>query len=320
MTTTPLRRRGPALAAVLLSGAVVLTACGSDSDDAVEKASETHSVKADNGMVEVPVAPQRVAVLGNAVLPYLDLGGEPIAVTDLDSSALADLPADQRAAYDAATNVGVNGGETDYEELATLKPDVIVIAVPESDYEKLENKLTSIAPAVLLGFDSDWKFRATALAEATNEMDAFTKQKASYDHLVGRIQREHGDALKTAKITEAYRWDAEEAAKFSINGSLCAEVVRDEGIVAFAPAAFSVSFERISSLAENDLVLFPASIDGKPSEAIVPVMETNAWKALPAVRSGHAQGIYCPWGRSFGFMAQYLEGLERALATLETKQ
>lgn len=320
MTTTPLSRRGSALAAVLLSATLAVTACGGDSDDAGDKAGETHRVKADNGTVEVPVEPQRVAVLGNAVLPYLDLGGDPIAVTDLDSSALTDLPSDQRVAYDAATNVGVNGGETDYEKLATLKPDVIVIAVPESDYQKLEDKLASIAPAVLLGFDSDWKFRATALAEATNKMDAFTKQKASYDDLVTQIQQEYGDALKSAKVAEAYRWDAEEAGKFSINGSLCAEVVRDEGIVDFAPTAFSVSFERISSLAENDLVLYPASIDGKPSGAIVPVMETNAWKALPAVRSGHAQGIYCPWGRSFGFMARYLEGLERALATLETKQ
>ncbi|GAA1502587.1 ABC transporter substrate-binding protein [Nocardioides humi] len=319
MTMTPLRRRGAALTAALLGSALVLSACGSDGD-ADDATGETRSVEADNGTVEVPVDPQRVAVLGNAVLPYLDLGGEPIAVTDLDSSALADLPSDQRAAYDAATNVGVNGGEADYEKLAKLEPDLIVIAVPESDYEKLEDKLTSIAPTVHLGFDSDWKFRATALAEATGETDAFDEQKASYDDVVTRIQQEHGDTLKTAKITEAYRWESEDAGKFSINGSLCAEVVRDEGIVDFAPAEFSVSFEQIGSLAESDLILYPAAIDGQPSEAIVPVLETNSWKALPAVTSGRAQGIYCPWGRSFGFAAQYLEGLERALATLETEQ
>ncbi len=307
------------MAAVLLNAALVLTACGSDGDKA-DQAGKTHGVEADNGTVEVPVDPQRVAVLGNAVLPYLDLGGEPIAVTDLDGGALADLPPDQRAAYDAATNVGVNGGEADYEKLATLKPDVIVIAAPESDYEKLDDKLTSIAPAVHLGFDSDWKFRATALAEATNEMDAFDEQKASYDDLVTEIRQEYGDTMRSAKITEAYRWDTEDAGKFSINGSLCAEVVRDEGIIDFAPAEFSVSFEQIGSLAESDLVLYPAGIDGEPSAAIAPVLETNAWKALPTVRSGHVQGIYCPWGRSFGFMAQYLEGLERALATLETQQ
>jgi iron complex transport system substrate-binding protein len=151
-------------------------------------------------------------------------------------------------------------------------------------------------------------------------MEEHEEQKARYDDLVTQIQQEYGDTLKTAKVVEAYRWDAEDAGKFSINGSLCAEVVRDEGIVDFAPTAFSVSFEQISNLAENDLVLYPASIDGKPSEAIAPVMAANAWKALPAVRSGQAQGIYCPWGRSFGFMAQYLEGLDRALATLGTKQ
>jgi hypothetical protein len=29
--------------------------------------------------------------------------------------------------------------------------------------------------------------------------------------------------------------------------------------------------------------------------------------------------VYAPWGRSYGFMVQYLQGLEQALATLTTK-
>ena len=255
-------------------------------------------------------------MLGNAVLPYLDLGGKPIAVTDLSGSALADLPSDQQVAYKAATNVGASGGETDYEKLATLKPDVIVIAVPESDHAKLKEKLASIAPTILLGYESDWKFRATALAEATNKIDTNDHQKAKYDDLITHIRQKYGEALKSRKIVEAYRWAGEDPGTFGINNSLCAEAVRDEGIVNFAPAVQSASFEQISSLAEYDLILYSAGVDGQPTEAIASLLKTNAWKALPAVQSGHARPIYCPWGRSFGFVAQYLEGLERALATL----
>ena len=277
--------------------------------------SGTRQVEADNGTIEVPADPQRVAVLGNAVLPYLDLGGKPIAVTELSSSTLADLPSDQQAAYAAATNVGASGGETDLEKLATLTPDVIVLAAPDGDYEELKDKLNAIAPTVHLGFQSDWKFRATAIAEATNKSDVFNEQKARYNELVTQLQQEYGMILTGGKVVEAIRTDGSQPGMFNVNGSLCAEAARDEGIIDFAPYA-ETSFEQIGSLAEYELILYSAGINGDPSEPMAALMEANAWKALPAVQSGHAQGVYCPWGRSYGFMAQYLEGLERALATL----
>ncbi len=278
MIMTPLRRRTAAMAAALLSVSLVLTACGGSGGDSAGAGGQTRKVEADNGTVEVPADPQRVAVLGNAVLPYLDLGGKPVGVTDVSSSALADLPPDQQAAFKAATNLGTTGGQADYEKLATLEPDLIVIAVPDSDYAKLAEKLTSIAPTVQLGFESDWKFRATALAEASNEMDAFNEQKADYDGLVATIRQKYGEALKSATVVETYRTAATEPGQFDINNSLCAEAVRDEGIVGFAPGA-TLSFEQISSLAEDDLILYSAGIDGRPSEAWLP-----CWRPTPGRR------------------------------------
>lgn len=316
MTMPIARKRLTALTAAFLAAALTLTACGGDSDDDSAGGSdgETHKVEADNGTIEVPADPQRIAVLGNAVVSYLDLGGEPIAVTNLGSSELSQLPSDQQAAYEAATNIG-DGGEGDLEKLAALKPDLIVIAFPDFAYEEIKDKLDSIAPTVWLGFDSDWKFRAAALAEATNKMDAFNEQKEDYDDLVAQIQQDYGDALKNTQIVEAYRWDGQDPATFGINNSLCAEIARDEGIIDFAPATEEASVEQISSLSEYDLILYSGTSDGQPTEAMTPLLEANAWKALPAVQSGHAQPVYCPIGRSFGFMTQYLEGLERTLAS-----
>lgn len=329
MTMTPPRRRGAALAAVIVSVALVLAGCGggggsgsggsSDNSSGAATAT-TRSVKADNGTVKVPANPKRVAVLVNAVLPYLNLGGKPVAVTDPGKTNLSDLTSTQRAAYKAATVVGTGTSDLDLEKLAALKPDVIVIGAPASTYAKLKNELTAIAPTVLLGFTSDWKFRTNALAEATNKIAANDKQRAHYNELVTQIEKKYGPTLNSAKVVEAYRTDNNSPGQFGINTSLCAEVVRDEGIVDFAPATPSVSFEQISSLAKYELILYNANIDGKPNAAMNSLLDAGAWKALPAVRAGHAQPVYCPWGRSFGYMSEYLEGLERALATLPNSE
>ncbi len=46
----------------------------------------TRSVKADNGTIEVPADPQRVATIGNTSLPFIDLGGKPVGVTAVSDS------------------------------------------------------------------------------------------------------------------------------------------------------------------------------------------------------------------------------------------
>ncbi len=321
MTLTPLRRRGAALAAALLSAALLLTACGSPAETPAASTSTTagtREVKAENGTVTVPADPQRVVVLVNAVLAYLDLGGKPVGVTAVDAVNIADLPADQQAAYRAATDVASSSGEIDLEKVASLKPDVIIIQTGDSQFAQIGDELTSIAPTVFLGQASDWKFRVAAFAAAGNLLDTMNEQKATYDELRASIEQNHAGVLKTAKIVEAFRFTSAEPGQFGINQSLCAEAVKDEGIIDFEPPA-DMSFEQIGKLATYDLILYPARSDGQPTAAIEPLLEANAWKVLPAVKAGHAQGVYCPWGRSYGFMTQYLEGLDRALATLSTQ-
>ena len=99
-------RRGAAVAAALMSASLVLTACGGDGDDTgdkaagtrSDKAAETRSVKAENGTIEVPAAPQRIVTIGNTNLPFIDLGGKPVGVTEASGSELDVLPEEQRTA------------------------------------------------------------------------------------------------------------------------------------------------------------------------------------------------------------------------------
>jgi iron complex transport system substrate-binding protein len=64
------------------------------------------------------------------------------------------------------------------------------------------------------------------------------------------------------------------------------------------------------------VILYPVDAEGQPKNAFAPVVETNTWKALPAVSSGHALGVFCRGNNSYGPVLQYLDSLDRALASL----
>jgi iron complex transport system substrate-binding protein len=319
MTSPILRRR-----TALLGGALLLTAtaCSSKEQPATAGSSaastKTREVETNDGTVTVPADPQRVVVLDNAVLAFLDPGGKPVGVSSWDETSLADLPQEQQDAYHAATAVSTSSGENDLEKIASLEPDVIITQTGDDTWETTRDELNSIAPSVFVNQASDWEFRVVAFATAGNLLDTMNEQKKTYEGLISSIKTDYADVLETKKIAEVYRMASSESGQFALNQSLSAEVARDEGILTFDEPT-PMSFEQIGDLAEYDLLVYNARSDGQPTAGIEPLLETNAWKALPAVKEGHAQGVYAPWGRSYGFMVQYLQGLEQALATLTTK-
>lgn len=321
MTTTPLRRRGAALTAALLSAALVLTACGSDSDDSSAAAGETRSVKADNGTIEVPADPQRVAAIGNASLPFIDMGGKPVGVTEMAASKLNLLPGAQKATFEAATNLGPSGGEVDLEKLASLKPDLILANFPNSDFAQIEKQLESIAPTVFFGLDADWKTLAGGFAEAGNATDALSEQKAEFEERVAKIQKTYRDVIDDTSFVTLDRWESSDPGTFVITGIGCVEIAKDEvGLdlpdLVDGNTVEDQSFEQIGELSKYDVILYPVNAEGQATEPFAPVVETNAWKALPAVNSGHALGVFCPGNNSYGSVLRYLDSLDHALATL----
>jgi iron complex transport system substrate-binding protein len=87
------------------------------------------------------------------------------------------------------------------------------------------------------------------------------------------------------------------------------------------PLAYTaLSFEQIGALSKYDVITYPVDAEGQPTEPFAPVVETNTWKALPAVKSGRAVGVFCPGNNSYGPVLQYLDSLDRALASLPAKE
>ncbi|MCC6437334.1 MAG: ABC transporter substrate-binding protein [Acidimicrobiales bacterium] len=332
-----------ALAAALLGAALMLAAC-SDGDDtptatgtpAVTGTSTTASpsptaesgtrqVEADNGTIEVPANPQRVAAIGNASLPFIDLGGEPVGVTEMRASTLALLPEEQKGTFEAAMNLGPSGGEVDLEKLASLEPDLILAQLPTSDFELIKEQLESIAPTVFFGLGTEWKTLADGLAAAGNLTDGLSEQKAEFEAHVATIQETYREIIDDTTFVMLDRYASSDPATFVITHIGCIEIAQDDIGLNLPEHAEGnngevQSFEQIGELSRYDVILYPVNAQGQATEPFAPVVETNAWQALPAVTSGHALGVFCPGNNSYGSVLRYLDSLDQALATLPSDE
>jgi len=325
---TLLARRGAALAAALMSTALVLTACGGGAaQEPAAPAAATRTVQAGNGAVVVPAAPRRVATIGNTTLPFIDLGGKPIAVTAESDSDVARLPAEQQATYSSATILASSADEVDMEQLAGLKPDLILVQVPESEFESLKAQLTAIAPTVYYSLDAEWKELADGVADAGNVTGALSEQKAEFEQRRTALQQRYRSIIDGTTFVDVTRYSSSDPGTFAIADIGCSEIARDEVGLNLPRAAegadplawTALPFEQIGELSKYDVITYPVDAAGKPTEPFVPVVETNTWKALPEVTSGNAVGVFCPGNNSYGSVIRYLESLDGALATLPAR-
>jgi iron complex transport system substrate-binding protein len=337
MTMTTLRRRGAAIAAVV-GAALVLTACGGSPEEAPTDGTATatggatgaatRTVTADNGAIEVPADPRRVVTIGNTTLPFIDMGGQPVGVTEVRASSVAVLPAAQIAVYEAATVLASSADEVDMEELAGLEPDLILAQFPASEFEQLEAQFEAIAPTVFWGLDVEWKELAEGLSAAGDVADTLSEQKAAFEEQLADIQEAYGDIIADTSFVDVTRYASSDPGTFVISDIGCVEIARDDLGLSFPEAAegedplawTALPFEQLGELSQYDVITYPVDAEGDPTENFAPVVETNTWQALPAVASGRALGLFCPGNNSYGAVLQYLDSLDSALKSLPAKE
>ncbi|MDF0531165.1 ABC transporter substrate-binding protein [Tsukamurella sp. 8F] len=331
MTAIPVRSRAAALAAVLLSAVLVLTACGG-SDDSSGSTGQTRQFQADNGTVEIPVHPQRIVAISNGVVPAIVLGTKPVGVSDLSNFSAASrwFSPDQLAAYQQAAKVGTVT-EVDVEEVARLKPDLIYIASPKPTLDKtfapIEDRLRSIAPTIFItNNNAVWKKEGERTADALGRSELFDSKKAEYDKLVASMKSEFTPFIKSKRFVQFDRFPQTAAGTVAIDysGGFCAVYATEVGLDFPKSAAGrswdEMSMERLSDYAGYDALIYPLGPNGEPKDEFVPVLDSNIWKALPQVGSGRAVGVTCP-GTGFNYPngITSLNSLRKALGTLAKK-
>lgn len=170
---------------------IVLAACGASDDEADKKnaetddKSETISVKHELGETDVVTDPEKVAVFDFGTLDTLDkLGIE-----------VAGIPKDNIPSYlekyegDDYENVG-GLKEPDFEKLAEIDPDLIIISGRQSD---LYDQLQEIAPTIYLGVDTN-RYMDSFKENVATIGEIFDKEKEAEDELA-KIE----DSISTLK-------------------------------------------------------------------------------------------------------------------------
>lgn len=312
-------RLGRVVAAGAIAAALVLgaAACSTGGSDAAS-AADTRTVSTAHGDVKVPAHPLRVVSVHSWTTESLyDLGVKPIAVEDGGAEY---VPSRYLTNWKAAKKIS-SGADVDLEQIAALKPDLIVgVDVPY--LTKLYPKLEAIAPTAFAAFDGKWTTPAIATADFINDDAALTKLQGSYTSKLDEIRSTYGEQLKTAK------WDVIQGGfdegNYWIYGekSSVGTILTDlDAPLASASAAVkddnstSVSYEQAALLSDADYIIYYANNDGTPANNIQNLFDLQAYKQLPAVTAGHVIGTSDFLTGSYADAIGVLDAIEQVLKT-----
>lgn len=180
-------------AALLTTGALALTACGSTATGSDGKETTTTTITHVQGRTEVPVDPERIVVLDFGVLDSVDaLGGESVVAVpktglpkSLDEYAVGDI-----------TDLG-NVKEFDVEAIAESDPDVILAA---SRSAAKYDELAEIAPTVDLTLgDGDFM---TEFKEQTNQIGTILGKEEQAEEALAEVEAKAEEVRTAAKGAE----------------------------------------------------------------------------------------------------------------------
>ena len=305
----------------MLSAALVLTACGDDddADTASDRArdttagthrhddrptGETRTVEADNGTIEVPADPQRVATIGNTTLPFIDLGGKPVGVTEASDSAVDLLPEDQQATYEAATDRRPAPTRSTWSSSPAWSRTSSWSRSPDADVraDRARSCRRSPRPSYFGTRHRVEGLRRPRSRTASNMTEALSEQKAEFEDARAGIQEKYREIIDDTSFVDVSRGDWNDPGTFDIADIGCSEIARDDVGMDFPEAAegedplayASLPFEQLSEPVRVRRDHLPRRRRGPADRALRPVVETNTWKALPAVTSGRALGSLLP--------------------------
>jgi iron complex transport system substrate-binding protein len=286
----------------LLAAAGLLAGCGSDdpAPPATSAAATATWSRGPFGPVEVPRSPQRI-VVGNAIdadfalalgLPVV---GAPGAIGNADSP-FAEYHADRLA---DATRVQ-SGGEPNYEQIAELRPDLILDSwdTEQSRYDLFSGIAPTVNFAPVLYPDdfarTDWPAAIEALGdvfgratEAEQAVEAYADAVAAARADLSGVQGltfagVNGYGADGAGVIDAGQQVSQVAADLGLTPHSLVSTTSSDRVV--------LSLEELSRLADADVIflaVYPAADSLSRDTAFLdPTTSSPLWRRLPAVDQG----------------------------------
>ncbi|OZM81261.1 ABC transporter substrate-binding protein [Pseudonocardia sp. MH-G8] len=315
--------------------ALVVAGCGSPEQASTPETGAqppTRIFAADNGEVSIPVAPQRIVATGYAVPALIETGAPLVGISTWERGVPLMSPED-KAAYDGLEKVaGELAAETDYEAIARVDPDLIVIGVPapiltDVDVELLE----SVAPVVAIGptIPSKWREVSQRQADAAGVLPAFDALRGEYEAKAAGLEEEYAPAVGSLRFGHvgAYGEVARGTFHREFDGSWGTNVLNDLGVSYYGevrepgPGSRAVSEytsleELQASLGGAEVITYSAEPDGSVREGVQQVLDSPLWQLLPAVQAGRTIPIRYTEAATYKAALTALDAADEALAPL----
>jgi iron complex transport system substrate-binding protein len=281
---------------------------------------QTRTVETTLGAFEVPENPTRIVTTHHAATqPLLDLDVVPVGRGAVDQ---AYTTSDQWEMIADVPTVTLEGGEPNYELIATLEPDLI-FEVNIASQDRIE-RLSEIAPVVVVGLRVGWQEKAREAAEIVNALDRWEALEAEYAARQAQIAADYADILTENTIGVIGVWNFDIPTVWPSNTGLgsilqpagavygsAIEALPTEGVT-----EVTISLEDISAvLGDVDILFYNSYIDGSLiNEDNQRLRDHEIFQRLPAV----AEGRVFPIGMiTVGSFATAHNTLDHYVAALE---
>ncbi|RJQ75470.1 ABC transporter substrate-binding protein [Pseudonocardiaceae bacterium YIM PH 21723] len=321
------------LVAAAALAVVSLTACGGNQEAAQPEQSQTRVFKADNGDITIPAKPKKVVATGYAVAALLEADAPLVGISEFKRAVPMYSDAHKKKYQELPKVAGELAKETNYEEIAKLDPDLIVLGVPKPALADIDmKKLTDIAPVVAIGpgVPSAWREVSRKQADAAGALGKFDETKAAYQKKADELKKKYADVLPKVKMGHVGSYGEVAKGNFmnEFNGSWGTSIANDIGANygegAKAEGAKGVSeYPSIEQLTEKfkdaAILTYSNGPDGNPNAAVKYVLDNPLWKELPAVKDNKAFGFSFTEASTFQEALKTLDSIDKALAPLLKK-
>lgn len=290
---------------------------------------QTRTFENDLGVFEVPDNPSRIVTTHHAnTQTLLDLGFIPVGRGDVNA---AQATPEQWAMIADVPVISLEGGELNYELIASLEPDLIIEADLASSPERLD-RLRQIAPVVVTPLrGQDFRLaKSTQFAEFLGATERYDELEAAYAARLEQIATDYADVLAAHPIGILGVWNFDRPSVWH-SDSIVGRILAPAGAVFGAASEalphdpgveVSISHEEIlATFADVDIIFFNSLADGSAVNGEHErVRALDIFQRLPAAQAGHVYPIGQITVGSYAVAHNTLDHFEAALQAISGAQ